>query len=387
MRYLTADSIFSPGEGFLHNAVLCVEADGTVHELICDADAETLQRAERFTGMLCPGFVNAHCHLELSHMLGKVKQHTGFVGFAMELIPQRNFISRDEIEVICAQADAAMFANGINGVGDISNIEVSFAAKESSKIKYHTFIELLGLNPEIAQKQFDAGVELKSHTPAPRSLSPHAPYSVSSALLELIAKEESKNSVVTIHNQESIAESEFTANATGDMLDLYKFFGTDISWYQPSGENSLRTILPHLKGEYNLLLVHNSFSRNEDVRWAKTQQRNLYWCLCPNANLYIENTLPDVMMLREEGCQLTIGTDSLASNFTLSVLDELKVLHRAFPEVPVAELLTWATKNGADALRMNELGTFEKGKKPGVIVLKDISSLQIASFAEVQRLL
>ena len=151
MRYFTADSIFSPGEGFLHNAVLCVEADGTIHELIRDADAATRERAERFAGVLCPGFVNTHCHLELSHMLGKVKQHTGFVGFAMELIPQRNYISREEIEVVCANADAAMFANGINGVGDISNIEVSFAAKKNSQIKYHTFIELLGLHPEIAQ--------------------------------------------------------------------------------------------------------------------------------------------------------------------------------------------------------------------------------------------
>jgi len=385
MRYLTADSIFSPGEGFLSNAVLCVDEDGTVHELIRDADAETLQRAERFAGVLCPGFVNTHCHLELSHMLGKVKQHTGFVGFAKDLIPQRNYIPRDEIEAICAQADEAMYANGINGVGDISNIEVSFAAKKNSKIKYHTFIELLGLNPEVAQKQFDAGIELKSRTPVPCSLSPHAPYSVSSMLLKLISKEESADTVMTIHNQESLAESEFTAQAEGDILELYKFFGTDISWYQPSGENSLRTILPHLKCKSNLLLVHNSFTSSEDVRWAKTQQEHLYWCLCPNANLYIENTLPDVMMLREEGCQLTIGTDSLASNFTLSVLDELKVLHRAFSKIPVAELLTWATKNGAEALRMSELGTFEKGKKPGVIILSGVNAKKLSAEALVKR--
>ncbi len=384
MRLLTAEYIFD-GEAFFQNALLVLNDDGTVLEFIVVPDESQLHVAEKFTGTLCPGFVNAHCHLELSHMLGKVKQQTGFVGFAMELIPQRNFIARDEIEAICAEADATMYANGINGVGDISNIDVTFNTKKTSKIQYHTFVELLGLNPDVAEKNFAAGLQLKSQTPAPRSLSPHAPYSVSKQLLERIAQEESKNTVVTIHNQESKAESDFTRDASGDILELYKFFGTDISWYKPSGKNSLHTILPHLIGEYNLLLVHNSFTDAVDVRWAKQQQKNLYWCLCPNANLYIENTLPDVMMLRRENCKLTVGTDSLASNFTLSVLDELKVLHKHFPEISTSEMLTWATKNGAEALCLNELGSFAKGKTPGVILLGGVTPKNILEDAVVSR--
>ena len=385
MRLLTADHIFN-GTSFFENALLVLNDDGTVKDLLFSPDESQLLDAEKFSGTLCPGLVNTHCHLELSHMLGKVQPGHGFVQFARELIPQRNFISPEEIAEVCVKADAEMYANGIQAVGDISNVDLSFRAKQHSKMKYHTFIELLGLNPQVAQQQFEAGVALKARTPQRKSLSPHAPYSVSAELLRLIGREEERNgTVITIHNQESKAESEFTEKGTGDVHKIFEMFGIDISWYRPSGKNSLLTHLSNLAGTFNLLLVHNTFTSAEDVQWAHTQHEHLYWCLCPNANLYIEKTLPDVLMLRENNCHLTIGTDSLASNYTLSVLDELKVLHKNFPAIPVAELLTWATKNGAEALKMEELGAFEQGKKPGVVVLEGVSPESISMTARTTR--
>lgn len=387
MRFLTADFVFVPGTGFLPHAVLVMNTDGSVADLIISPDESLLRAAEHFSGTLSPGFVNTHCHLELSHMRGLVKPGNGFVQFACELIPQRNKMTPEEIAAHCAQSDEQMYGNGISGVGDISNQRDSFEVKSRSKISYHTFIELLGLNPMVAQVNFENGRQLKEVCPPAKSLSPHAPYSVSAELLRLIEREEEQfSTVLTIHNQESRAESEFTERGTGDMLELYKAFGIDISWYKPSGKNSLHTTLPNLLGTFNLLLVHNTFTSAYDVQWAHTQHEHLYWCLCPNANLYIEKTLPDVMMLRENNCRLTIGTDSLASNNTLSVLDELKVLHSHFPEITVNELLTWATKNGAEALKMQELGSFEKGRKPGVILLSDVRPDHIGSEAAVRRL-
>lgn len=386
MRFLTADYIFN-GEAFFQNALLILNGDGTVQDFIPVPDESQLQPAERFSGTLCPGFVNTHCHLELSHMLGKVSSGKGFAKFATELIPQRDYISPEQITEFCVIADAVMFANGIQAVGDISNFTHSFAAKVDSKISYHTFVELLGINPIASQRVFDEGLKLKLLAPQSKSLSPHAPYSVSAELLRLIEREEEiAGSVVTIHNQESKAESEFTERGTGDVLEIFKMFGIDISWYKPSGKNSLHAALPNLLGTFNLLLVHNTFSSAEDIPWAHTQHEHLYWCLCPNANLYIENALPDVMMMRKNNCRITIGTDSLASNYTLSVLDELKVLHKHFPEIPVAELLTWATKNGAEALKMDSFGSFERGKKSGVILLEGVSPAGIRSTARTTRI-
>jgi cytosine/adenosine deaminase-related metal-dependent hydrolase len=386
MRLLTADYIFN-GEAFFQNALLVLNDDGAVQDFFPVADRPRLEAAAYFSGTISPGFINTHCHLELSHMLGKVSPGKGFAKFATELIPQRNYISPEEIAQVCINADAAMYANGIQAVGDISNVDLSFKAKSESKIAYHTFIELLGLNPAVAKTMFDAGAALKARAPKPASLSPHAPYSVSAELLRLIAREEeAAETVLTIHNQESLAESEFTERGTGSVLEIFKMFGLDLSFYQPSGKNSLHTTLPELIGSFNLLLVHNTFSSESDIQWAHTQHEHLYWCLCPNANLYIENALPDVEMMRRNNCRITIGTDSLASNHQLSILEELKVLHKNFPKIPVEELLRWATKNGAEALKFAQLGSFEKGKKPGVLHLKDISPQAITSTAVVQRL-
>lgn len=385
MRFLTADYIFN-GEAFFQNALLVLNDDGSVKEFLPVADHSQLESAEKFSGTLCPGFVNAHCHLELSHMIGKVTPGKGFAKFATELIPQRNWISPEEIADVCAEADAEMYASGIQAVGDISNFTHSFAAKESSKIAYHTFVELLGINPITSQRIFEEGQKLKLLAPHSKSLSPHAPYSVSAELLKLIAHEEdTSGGVVTIHNQESKAESEFTERGTGDVLEIFKMFGIDISWYKPAGKNSLHTTLPNLIGKFNLLLVHNTFSSSSDIQWAHAQQEHLYWCLCPNANLYIEKTLPDVMMMRKNNCRMVVGTDSLASNHQLSILEELKVLHKNFPSVPVAELLTWATKNGAEALKMETLGSFAPGMTPGVICLEAVSPQDINMTARSRR--
>jgi aminodeoxyfutalosine deaminase len=385
MRLLTADYIFN-GEAFFQNALLVLNDDGSVKEFLPVADHSQLSSAEKFPGTLCPGFVNAHCHLELSHMIGKVTPGKGFAKFATELIPQRNWISPAEIAEVCAEADAEMYAGGIQAIGDISNVDFSFATKAKSKIAYHTFVELLGLNPSVAQKVFEEGMKLKSIAPKTKSLSPHAPYSVSAELLRLIEREEEiADGVVTIHNQESKAESEFTERGTGDVLEIFKMFGLDLSFYKPSGKNSLHTTLPNLPGTFNLLLVHNTFSASADIQWAHTQHEHLYWCLCPNANLYIEKALPDVMMMRENSCRIVVGTDSLASNHQLSILEELKVLHKSFPKIPVAELLTWATKNGAEALKMDSLGAFERGMKSGVVFLDGVSPETINTKARSTR--
>ena len=383
MRFLTADYIFN-GEAFFQNALLVLNDDGSVAEFLPVADHAQIEKAEKFNGTLSPGLVNAHCHLELSHMIGKVTPGKGFAKFATELIPQRNWISPEQIADVCAQADAEMYVMGTQAVGDISNVNFSFTAKVNSKIAYHTFVELLGLNPAVAQKMFDDGLKLKSAAPKTKSLSPHAPYSVSAELLRMISQAESGN-VITIHNQESLAESEFTERGTGSVNEIFKMFGLDLSFYKPSGKNALHATLPDLIGTFNLLLVHNTFSSAEDIQWAHSQHEHLYWCLCPNANLYIEKSLPDVMMMRDNNCRIVVGTDSLASNYQLSILEELKMLHKNFPKIPVAEMLTWATKNGAEALKMDSLGIFEKGKKPGVVCLDGVSPLGIATSARSRR--
>jgi cytosine/adenosine deaminase-related metal-dependent hydrolase len=388
MKFLTADYIFSAHTGFIPKGILAVDGNGVIQDIIDPHKTEVLPDAEKFEGILCPGFVNAHCHLELSYLRGEIAKKTGFVGFAKELISKRDNFSPEQIAQAIQDADEEMFANGISGVGDISNAAVSFPQKEKSKILYHTFIELLSLNPLKAEKMIANGSELLKIAPRPASLSPHAPYSASQELLELIGNSSrGENLPLTIHNQESLAESEFFLRGKGPMRELYDFWGIDISFFKPTGLNSLRSKLKNIPHDRNLILVHNTFTSAEDIRWSEFYSKKLWWCFCPNANLYIENTLPDFKIFTDAHVRIVVGTDSLASNDHLSILGELKIIAAKCPGIPLEQLLTWSTKNGAEALKFSNLGTFEKNKKPGVILLSGIKKEKLLPETKVKRVI
>jgi cytosine/adenosine deaminase-related metal-dependent hydrolase len=146
--------------------------------------------------------------------------------------------------------------------------------------------------------------------------------------------------------------------------------------FQPSGKNSLQTVIPYFLRNQTLILVHNVTTTENDINILKLSESSApdsrlrtpdyYFCLCPNANLYIGNALPDLDVLMNSNIPIVIGTDSLASNHQLSILEELKTLHLHFPKLNLLQLLQWATINGAKALQLEEmLGSFEKGKRPG----------------------
>jgi cytosine/adenosine deaminase-related metal-dependent hydrolase len=132
--------------------------------------------------------------------------------------------------------------------------------------------------------------------------------------------------------------------------------------------------LPLLCAAKNIILVHNTYTSEEDINFAlrcvQPYHQQLFWCICIRANLYIENALPPIDLLKKKGCKIVIGTDSLASNADLNLLGEIQAILHYFPMLGLEEVLSWATYEGAKALQMEkELGSFQKGKKPGVIVI------------------
>jgi aminodeoxyfutalosine deaminase len=141
-----------------------------------------------------------------------------------------------------------------------------------------------------------------------------------------------------------------------------------------------------------LLLVHNTFTKKEDLEELKKihSAENTFLVLCPNSNLYIENQLPPVSLFREEELNICLGTDSLASNHELSVLSELITLQLYFPELKLFDLLQWATLNGAKALQVDDtFGSFEAGKKPGVNLISgiDFKMMKLTKQSKVKRLI
>jgi cytosine/adenosine deaminase-related metal-dependent hydrolase len=370
MRYISSSFVFD-GKKFLNGNPILVLDDNNNFIDFADKNSIDKNNIEFYEGIICPGFINAHCHLELSHMLGAIPEKTGFLNFGKNIMSRRNSFSREEILEAISANDKKMWENGIVAVGDISNTTDAFETKAKSNIFYHTFIELIALNPERAEMTFSEGKKLQAlanENGLKSSLAPHAPYSVSGELMKMIAGDSDKNEVpITIHNQENQDEDLFFQKKEGDFVEFYKFLNIPIDYFQPTGLSSLQSYLQNLVSSRNLILVHNTFTPTNEIKWANDIHKNNYWCTCPNANLYIENKLPDLKKFIDNDCRMVIGTDSLASNYTLSVTDEINVLLNNFKWLKIADVLRWATYNGAEALGIeNQFGGFIKGKNAGL---------------------
>ncbi|HWK06438.1 MAG TPA: amidohydrolase family protein [Puia sp.] len=420
-RKFKADYLFTGREMAEKDAVLITTEDGTVQAILPAAEAG--EGIEQLRGALSPGFINCHCHLELSHLKEVLPERTGMVDFLLAVMQQRG-ASPEFIGASIDDAEESMLHNGIVAVGDICNTTHTLARKTEGRLYYHNFIETMGFIEQTAPDRFEnsrrtfeafaragypdgAGRMGRQEDGAGggisrNSLVPHAPYSVSPRLFGLIA-DFPGNDLLTIHNQESEAENEFYRSGGGDFLRLYRAMALDTSFFTGTGKRSLESYLPFFykkssqgpggptggDSRRSLILVHNVATNEEDLQFALggvqtsgilsgAQQEAgtgpaLFFCLCPNANLYISGELPDVEGMMRHHCAIVIGTDSLASNHQLSILEELKTLQRQWPQLSTPVLLQWATSNGAKALRVDSLlGSFTPGKRPGLVLIEGL---------------
>ncbi len=372
-----ADHLFTGKEMLDQSVVVITDSRGNIHDLVSKADAG--DDVQLFRGTICPGFINAHCHLELSHMFNILPEGTGLVDFLIGVFQQRHFPESSIASAITA-ADAAMHNAGIVAVGDISNTPFTIETKTQSQLCYRNFIEVTGYIPGIAAQRF-ANIEqvYQAFTDAlPHvSIVPHAPYSVSPELFGMI-NANSKGKIISIHNQETAAEDALYQDASGDFFRLYETLGVDISFTKPYHQSSVQTYLPWLRDTAATLLVHNTCISEADLQFIKAQHQAIHYCCCINANLYIENKVPPIELLRKHDAQICLGTDSLASNHQLSIAAEIKTIRQHFPQIPLAEVLQWATYNGAVALGFDDtLGSIEKGKQPGLLLIEDANTMAV----------
>jgi cytosine/adenosine deaminase-related metal-dependent hydrolase len=375
---LTADRIYNGKQWLPSGSAIEVAEDGTIvaiHEQASNTEAI------HYSGVITPGFVNVHCHLELSHMKDVIPQHTGLIPFLQQVMQKRGIHSEEEKKVARHAAFQELRNNGVVAVGDIANTFDTSDLRSSGAMHFHTFVEAIGFNPQ-PQKQFDYALHVyeqfkAQHQPDTTRLSqsivPHAPYSISQAMFTLIDKHDS-SSILSIHNQESKAEDEFYLLKKGTVRELLSSLGINDEFFIPSGKSSLQTYLQWISNTHPVIFVHNTYTTLTDVEVANTLINEVYWCLCPKANLYIENTVPDVPMFIKANADICIGTDSLSSNTELSILSELKTIKRHFPSIDWEQLLKWGTYNGAKALRLSDIvGSIEPGKKPGLVHISSLN--------------
>ncbi len=394
MRYrkFKADFIFDGKEILGEDKVLITNENGLIEAIVNEADAGG--NVQTFKGLLSPGFINCHCHLELSHMKNVIETGTGLVDFLITVVGKRSFEKEIIAEAITA-ADAEMYKNGIVAVGDICNTTDTIPTKLKSKINYYNFIEAIGFTEERAVVLFERFQHLyKDFITAGlsnTSIVPHAPYTISGAMFKLI-NDFSAGKIISIHNQETRAEDELYRENAGDFFKLYRHLNIDTAFFQAHNKSSLQSYLPLLNKAKALLLIHNTFTTQTDIEFAFEQARankqDLFWCFCPNANLYIENQLPDIKLFTNNNCDIILGTDSYSSNYSLNLLNEMKTLQKHFPFLETERLLQWATSMGAAALGVYEnSGSFEKGKRPGIVLINNLQHKKFSESSAAKRIL
>jgi len=384
MRSFSAQYVITGTGNRLKRAVITTEDDGTIISIENTTGALKEKHSTEFhNGIIVPGFINAHCHLELSHLKGQTKKDEGLGGF-IEQIRNNRYSPKEDIISAASSADNYMYSEGIVLCADICNTPDTFGIKKESRIRYINLLEVFGLDPEKATARMADIIrvaEKAKEMDLPYYLIPHSAYSISTSLFRILRNETQNNKVTSIHFMETEGEETFLKHRTGPLMSTYERSGLIPSIFEIP-ENHASVILNEITESGNLILVHCTFADRDIIRLIK-KRRNVFWCLCPNSNIYIENSLPPVKLLIEEGCEIIIGTDSLASNNNLSILEELKTLQLNFPDLPLEDLISWATINGARALGEQEhFGSIEPGKKPGLLLIENADLLNMKLLPE-----
>lgn len=384
-KKLKADKIFD-GYRFHTNKVLILHQNGSFADLVIEREAG--ENIEQYNGIISPGLVNCHCHLELSHLKNVIPPHTGLIEFLCSVVTKRDFPS-DFIQEEIVKAEKEMYDNGIVAVGDIGNTADTATVKSKSKIRWQNFVEVLSFTDEKADENLNHFKKVaqqlitalyQSKTANRTGLVPHAPYSISPQSFQQL-NSLTENQIISIHNQEHPAENELYQTGGGDYLKLFKIFGIDKSPFPITGKSSIRSILPYFNKGQTIFLVHNTCMQEDEIVWANeyatANSVKLVYCLCINANLYIENKVPPIDLFLKHNCHIVLGTDSYSSNWQLNIASEIASIHKHFPHIPVETVLQWATINGAKALQWEpELGSFEAGKTSGVVLLSNEGNSQ-----------
>jgi len=348
---------------------------------------------KHYNGIICPGFINCHCHLELSYLKKKINKNNGLSAFILD-IEKNKSKNIEEIKKAIHKADELMCKNGIVAVADISNTNNTLEIKKNSKIKYYNFIEVFGFNPSSADVKFNEALTVYNDFTNLLgedncSIVPHSPYSVSDKLLQMIVNfNEGKKSIISIHNQESEDENKMFLSKEGEIIEHIKKLGIKTETWQATGKNSLESVVLNLSNKTKTLLVHNLFTSNEDIYNANKYFDELFWCFCANSNLFIQNKIPDINLFLSQAQTIVLGTDSLASNENLDILQEIKTINNNFPKIDLVEVFKWATINGANLLNIKDkFGSIEKTKKPGLNFINNTKEGRITYNSEVTKII
>lgn len=395
MRRIAANYIFPISSDPIRNGYVDFADDGSVigtGKLTSETGS-----TEFYNGIVVPGFTNAHCHIELSHLEGKFREATGMSGFIDQINALRESAPAEERQKAMRQQFRKLYEEGVSAMADISNCDESFAMKSEGPMYTRTFVEVFGTEPEDAPGVISEALKLVEKAAAAgldAAVTPHSPYTMSPDLLRMASAEGLKAGFISYHNQESQEEDDMIGFHRGPLFDNYT--NRKLSVAPATGKPAAFHFLDQLQKihpapfDEHILLIHNTVSNEDSIRAAESILNNCTWVTCPLSNLFIHRTMADLPLLMSLGVRIAVGTDSLSSNHVLSMVEELKCIHGRYPQIPLQTVLTWACLNGAAALGKDSLlGSFDTGKRPGAVLIDavDFDSMQLTPQSTSRRLL
>ena len=374
MRFLTADYLFPLDQKPIKEGVVNVDKSAKIITVIDSRKKIPTNKLEIFQGVITPGFINAHCHLELSYLQNKISKQVGLVEFIKQL--QITKINNENIYEAIEYAENLMIKNGIVGVGDICNTDYTLKQKAKNNLEYYNFIELYAVKNNKIEQHFNDAKRLKKkfikHN-LQSTIVPHSTYGVHPKLMNMILNYAAENDLISIHNLETESERDYLQKKEGNIFKWLKKLDADLSiWSEtPSSYELINNF------NKQTIFVHNTFAKKIEVE-------NKLCCTCPNANLFIEGVLPSYDKFDKD--TLCVGTDSLASNENLSILEELLIIQNNSTYC-LNTLLKIGCLNGSKALNFKALGSITEGKSPGLNLITNIKNLKITNQSIVKPLL
>jgi len=358
----------------LRDACVAV-ADGRVAWVGPAAGAPSGERRELGPGVLLPGLVNAHSHLELSHLAGRLLPASGFVDWVERLVAAR---ADDPLALVRTRAAAGISElerTGTAAVGDVSNALAHLDLLDRSSLRARVFFEQIGWDPAAATAVMEAARARLAALPALRrvkvSLAAHAPHSVSPALMTALAE---AGRLGALHLAESPHERRFLETGDAEWSAFLARRGLGRVAFTPPGLSPVRHV-DRLGALRPGLLAAHAVQVDAADR-ALLAARGVVVVLCPRSNDALGVGRAPVVELREAGVRLCIGTDSLASVPTLDLWDDVLALHRAFPSLEPEWLVRAATRAGAEALGFDDLGRIAPGARAGFAFFEGPPSLR-----------
>ena len=369
IRVISADAVL-PGDRapILHGAVAFDEVGKIVDVgLTEEVLSRTKGQAEVVKGVIFPGLINAHTHIELSAMRGKVPGGTGFVNWVEHLLSVRADIDPEHDSESISRAVDEIVAMGTAAVGDVTNSLAAVDVLRARGVTGWAFYEAFGVEPETAVARAQDIAAAIENDPSMLRIAPaiHALYTTHIDAIRIIDAAVRKRPMLTsLHLAEHASERRALESGDGPVAEwLTKLLGDKTPAWPRKSPIAYADDLGLLRPD--VLLVHMTDARAAEI--ALAHQRGARFVLCPRSNLYIELKLPPLVAILEAGVEPALGTDSLASNVSLDVLSEAAALHVRFPQIAAHRLVRMATWNGARVLDLPQLGRIAVGASPGLV--------------------